>query len=169
MNAAFLHHLTLHFPIVLTLIWAVVGVWSLLGDETPTHRTLIRWGGWITLALVTITVVSGLFAAPGWFGGEASEGLRDHRNLGLTTWCVILIATIGYHIGDTKEARPFRVFGIGIWLVAVFSVVGTGHWGGSELHPEPVPWLESDEEASETHQPRPADPGADDATRQRDR
>ncbi len=158
MNAEFLHHLTLHFPIVLTLVWAVVGLWSLT-DESETHRELLRWGGWLTAGLVTITVVSGILAAPGWFGGEGSEGLRDHRNLGLTSWVVIIIAAFGYELGVRLSQKALRIFAVGVWCVACFSVIGTGHWGGSELHPEPVPWLEeeSSDERDDSDNRKPTD------------
>ena len=149
MTAEFIHHVTLHFPIVLTIVWAIVGLWS-LRDETATHRTLLRWGGWLTMIAATVVVVSGIVAAPGWFGQEGSEGLRHHRNLGLTSWCVMVAATLAYDRGVRRDLRALRMFAIGAWCVAAFSVVGTGHWGGSEEHPDSVPWLDAPEsEASE--------------------
>jgi hypothetical protein len=139
----FIHHLSLHFPIVLTLVLAGVGVWS-LRSETDELRTLIRSLGWIALAMTTVAVVSGILAAPGWFGGEGSDRLGHHRNLALTTWVVVLIATLGYDYGVRKDHSDWRKFAVGIWCVAAFGVIGTGHWGGSEEHTDVVPWMEAE-------------------------
>ncbi|MBA2664585.1 MAG: hypothetical protein H0U74_20025 [Bradymonadaceae bacterium] len=135
----YLHHLSVHFPIVLAMVLAAIGLYSLKRD-TPELRTLIRWTGWTTLALTTVALVSGIIAAPGWFGGDGSPELTHHRDLAITAWCTIALATYAYDHGHRHDIRDLRTFAITIWLVATFAVIGTGHWGGSTLHPESVPW-----------------------------
>lgn len=149
----FLHHLSLHFPIVLGLVLAAVGVWS-WRSETPELRILMRVMGWIAFALTTAAVVSGIWAAPGWFGGEGSDRLAHHRNLGVTTWVVVAIAAFSYEHGFRNDSSDWRKFGVGLWCVVAFGVIGTGHWGGSEEHTDAVPWLEDEaaaKEAGEAH------------------
>lgn len=143
--AVYLHHLTLHFPVVLTMVLAAVGVWSIY-DETPQFRKLLRWGGWIAFGLTTVTVLSGLVTAPGWLGGGGSEGLSHHRSLGLMTWTVTGIAAWAYEKGVRLKSTDWRYFAAGAWCAASVSVIGTAHWGAAEEHPEAVPWLEVTEE-----------------------
>lgn len=139
----FLHHLSLHFPIALSLVLAGVGLWTL---RTDTHelQVVMRVIGWLALALTTVAVISGILAAPGWFGGEGSERLSHHRNLGLTTWVAALIATLGYEAGYRRDSTDWRRFAVGVWCVVAFGAIGTGHWGGSEEHTDVVPWLEEE-------------------------
>lgn len=135
----FIHHITLHFPIVLALVIAGVGLWS-LKDEAPQLRKFVRWVGWVCFAFTTVVVVSGIIAAPGWLGGDGSPDLSHHRNLGLTTWVVVAIATFGYEYGVREDIADWRKFAVGIWCVASFAVIGTGHWGGTEQHQDKLPW-----------------------------
>ena len=143
----FVHHLALHFPIVLSLTLAGIGVWSLRADTTELHA-LMRVLSWLTLGLTTVAVVSGILAAPGWFGGEGSQRLSHHRNLGLTTWAAVVLATFAYEHGVRFDSPDWRKFAVGVWCVAAFGVIGTGHWGGSEEHTDSVPWMQ--EEAAQT-------------------
>ena len=146
MWAPFLHHLTLHFPIVLSMVLAGVGLWS-LRDESAQFRRLIRLGGWICFALTSVATIAGILAAPGWLGGEGSVGLTHHRNLGITAWVVIAVATFGYEWGVRNNESDWRKFAVGIWCLAVFAVIGAGHWGGTERHSGELPW--SSDEAQE--------------------
>jgi hypothetical protein len=141
MWAEFLHHLTLHFPIVLSMVVASVGLWS-LRDDAPQLRAFVRWAGWICLAFTTVTVAAGVIAAPGLLGGEGPDALSHHRNLGVTTWVVTAIAAAGYEFGMRRGIDDWRKFGVGVWCVVVLGVIGTGHWGGTELHEDKLPWTE---------------------------
>lgn len=141
MWSSFLHHLTLHFPIVLSMVLAVVGLWSLRADSAQ-FRQMMRVGGWICFALTTVAAISGIAAAPGWFGGDGSAGLAHHRSLGVTAWALIAIAAFSYEWGVQKGEGDWRKFAVGVWCLAVFAVVGAGHWGGTERHPEELPWTE---------------------------
>jgi hypothetical protein len=142
----FLHHITLHFPIVLALVLAAVGLWS-LRDDTPQFRRFMRFGGWICFGFATVTAVSGILAAPGWFGGEGSQALSHHRNLGVTAWVVMAIAALSYEWGIRSGIEDWRKFAVGVWCVASFAVIGAGHWGGTERHPDELPWNAEDTNA----------------------
>ncbi|MFW5965982.1 MAG: hypothetical protein ACOCV2_00630 [Persicimonas sp.] len=141
MWSQFFHQVTLHFPIVLSLVIAAVGLWS-FQDDAPQLRTLVRWAGWICFGITTVTVVAGLFAAPGFFGLEANEALSHHRNLGLTAWVVMGIATISYEWGIREESQDWRHFGVCVWCVTALAVIGAGHWGVTEEHRDSLPWVE---------------------------
>lgn len=137
----YLHHVTVHFPIVATIGLAGIGLlW--LSRPTDELALLLRWGGWTTFALTTIAVVSGIVTADGLFGGQGSTALRHHRDLGLTTWCVVGLAAWGFERGLRDDSDDWRRFAAALWCVAALSAVGTGHWGGSTLHDEAVPWIE---------------------------
>lgn len=152
MWSEFLHHITLHFPIVLTLVVAGVGLWS-LRDEIPQFQLFIRGVGWMCFAMTTVTVISGIIAAPGWFGGEGTAELSHHRNLGLTAWIVMGVAAFSYEKGIREAHTDWRKFGVGVWCVAAFAVVGAGHWGGTELHKDKLPWEDA---PAEVEAPREA-------------
>ncbi len=155
MWAQYFHHITLHFPIVLTMVIAAVGVWS-LKDDAPQLRFFLRWVGWACFAMTTVTVVAGIIAAPGWFGGEGTEALSHHRNLGVTTWVVMALAASSYEWGVRQGSSDWRKFAVGVWCVTVFSVIGTGHWGGTELHREDLPWTQDETpERSPDHETKP--------------
>jgi hypothetical protein len=141
MWSEFLHHITLHFPIVLTLVIAGVGLWS-LRDDIPQFQRFVRWVGWACFALTTLTVASGIIAAPGWFGGDGTPELSHHRWLGLTAWITMGLATVSYEWGVRESSDDWRKFAIGVWCVTAFAVIGTGHWGGTELHDDKLPWNE---------------------------
>jgi hypothetical protein len=143
MWSEFLHHITLHFPIVLTLVIAGVGLWS-LRDDIPQFQRFVRVVGWACFAATTVTVVSGILAAPGWFGGDGGAELAHHRNLGLTAWIVMGLASASYEWGIRDANDDWRSFAIGVWCVTAFAVFGTGHWGGTELHQDKLPWVDSE-------------------------
>lgn len=135
----YLHHVTLHFPIVMSLVLAAVGVWWVRADE-PTLAVILRWGGWFTLAVTTITAISGIVAAPGVLGGDGPQGLSDHRNMGVMTWVVIATAAIAFEAGHRTAGRYTCRFAALCWGAAVFASIGAGHWGGSALHSDKIPW-----------------------------
>jgi len=135
----YLHHLTLHFPIALGVALGVLGAWHVRNDA-PTLQTIVRWGGLATLLLTTVTVVTGLLAAPHAFGPEVPQVVGNHRNLGITTWCVMLVAVVAYEIGSRNGVRDLRRFGAICWTAAAIAAVGAGHWGGSAMHSDRIPW-----------------------------
>ena len=145
----FLHHILLHFPIVLTFVLAVIGVWTIVEGETERLRQLLRVMGWGAFGATTLVVVTGMWAAPGWLGGGGSTGLSYHRSLGWMTWCVMALATWMFERGERESRAELRRLGIGLWCVTALSVLGTGHWGGSEEHPDAVPWLEESAESKD--------------------
>lgn len=136
MWADFVHHLTLHFTIVLPMVLAMAGLYSLRSDD-EVLVPLIQWTGLFTLAVATITVATGLVAG-GFSGGE--EALQHHRYLGIMTFCVIAIAAIAYDQGVRRDITDLRAYGVTIWWVASVSVIGTGHYGGLGGHLDVVPF-----------------------------
>jgi len=139
MIAEWLHHVTLHFPIVMTFALAGLGAWT-MREESERTVSFIRWAGWATFALTTVAVVAGILSAPGWLGGDGPKVLSDHRDLGVTAWFVVGLAAWGYDHGVRHSDREFRLFGVAIWAVASFAVIGAGHWGGVGQYPELSPF-----------------------------
>ena len=138
----YLHHLTLHMPIALLPGMAALSLYARAHDDATTQR-LVRLAGLVTLALTSAAALSGILSAPGWLGGDGPKGLTDHRDLALTTWCVTLCAALAYDYGARRAQRDWRMIGTGAWCVAAFAVLGAGHWGGAQQHPEVVPWERS--------------------------
>ena len=132
----FLHHLSLHFTIVVPMALAVVGAIS-LRHPSPGWTGLLRWGGHIALLMATITVATGLLAG-GFSGGE--EALQHHRYLGVLTFLVIALAALSFEGGLRRQSTDLQQFAIGLWWVASFSVIGAGHWGGVSVHPDVIPF-----------------------------
>jgi hypothetical protein len=144
----YIHHTFLHAPIVLSFVWAAVGLYS-LSHESDATTAILRWGGWITFGLTSVTALSGIIVAPGWLGGAGSEGLTHHRSLGVVSWVAVGIASWAYDKGVRRESSDWRHFAVGVWCVASLSVIGTGHWGAAERHPEVVPWSDAPYERPE--------------------
>ena len=155
--AEYIHHVTLHFPIVLSFVLAVVGVWW-VRTEDPRLATFVRWTGWVTLAMASATMLSGIVAAPGILGGDGPQGLSDHRNMGVLAWCAIAIATIAFEVGTRAGQRYVRRFAALCWIAAAVAVVGAGHWGGSALHSDKIPW-QGTRPILSPEEPSPTEPG----------
>ena len=139
MWVSYLHHLSTHFPIVMSLVLAVVGGWYV---RSP-HRillTFLRWAGWATMLLTSVALVSGLFAAPEWWTSDGTDALSHHRNLGILLWCVVMLATGFFEVGVIQDRLAFRKLGALMWTVSFVAVLGAGHWGGSMMHSDRVPW-----------------------------
>lgn len=135
----YLHHVSLHFPIVLSLVLAVVGPWWVKTGDARL-ATLVRWAGWFTFGATTVAALSGILAAPGWFGGDGPQGLSDHRNMGVVTWSVVATAAVAFELGRRRGSVYTMRFGALCWCAAAFSAIGAGHWGGSALHSDKIPW-----------------------------
>ena len=58
MWAEFIHHLTLHFPIVLSLVLAAIGLYSMKSD-TDQIRVILPLGGWGSLLFTRVAGGSG--------------------------------------------------------------------------------------------------------------
>lgn len=137
--AKYLHHITLHVPLVASAMLAILGLLA-RGDEPETLQRFLRWIGWAVFGVTTVTVIAGILVAPGWLGGEGSSDLSHHRDLALTTWFVMGLAAGCYDKGIREGERDMRMYGIAMWWVTTFAVVGAGHWGASTHRPELVPW-----------------------------
>ena len=132
----FLHHITLHFPIVLSMALAATGLYALRTDSDA-FIPVLRWAGHLTLAITTVAVLSGLLAG-GFTGGE--ETLQHHRYLGVLAFVVIALAALSYDYGVRHDISDFRSYGICLWWVASFAVIGAGHWGGLAEHRDVIPF-----------------------------
>lgn len=134
-----IHHVSLHVPLVLPAVLTIFGAvtWR---EETPRQLQLMRWLGWLGLLATTVAVMAGIASAPGFLGGEGSAVLRDHRDLGITSWFVMLLAALGYDRGVRRDDVVFRRLGICWWGVAALAVIGTGHWGGLHEHAKHIPF-----------------------------
>lgn len=136
--AAFAHHLTLHFPIVLTLTLGALGEWSRRQDGDPA-RGFVRAAGWVAVALATVAVISGTIAA----SDQPSPTVDHHRWLGWLTWAAMLCAASAYEASfrpATDHHPDWRVVGVGLWWTAALACVGAGHWGGLSIHERVIPW-----------------------------
>lgn len=135
----YVHHITTHFPIVMSMVLGGVGLWfARTGSEDL--RTFLRWGGWITTVIATTAALTGLASAPDSLPEAAMAELDHHRNLGILCWLVIVLATLSMERGIRREHRGQQTLGALLWMVAVVAAIGTGHWGGSMMHSDRVPW-----------------------------
>lgn len=132
----FVHHVASHFAIALPWVLAALGVYSTRADETPLI-VVVRWGGWTTLAVVVVTMVTGLIGG-GLTGGE--DHLVHHRYLGVLTALTVGVAAFAYDLGVRRDIEDLRKFGIGVWFVAAFATIGAGHWGVLAEHGDVVPF-----------------------------
>jgi hypothetical protein len=140
MLSTYVHHITLHFPIVGTMLLGALGVWT-LREEGQALQSFLRWAGWALCALTSAAVISGLIAM--YTGAHAPlepVALGHHRNLGLLVWSIVAAATFGYDQGVRTRDEDWRRFGVAMWCVAGVAVFGAGHWGGSSMHPDVVPF-----------------------------
>jgi hypothetical protein len=135
----YIHHVTVHVPLVASAVLAVVGTYWLKTNSEDVSP-IVRWLGWGTFIVTTLAVISGILAAPGGFGGDGPKVIADHRNLALTTYWAMGTAVIAFEWGHRIESLPTKRFGALVWWAVMFGAIGTGHWGGSSLHSDVVPW-----------------------------
>lgn len=135
----YLHHVTVHVPIVGSTILAGIGTYW-VKTQSDELGNVVRWLGWATLLTTTVAVVSGIMAAPGDFGGDGPKVIADHRNLGLTTYWAMATGVVAFEWGRRAGSMPAQKFGALVWWAVLLGVIGTGHWGGSSLHSDIVPW-----------------------------
>lgn len=150
MWSEYIHHLCLHFPIVGSLF--LFGV-SLLYVKSPAENleTILRIGGWITAVLSLSAMVSGIIAAPGWLGGDGPLELDHHRNMGLMVGVLALAAAASFEIGIRKDVDYLKRYGAVTWFAVFLGALGTGHWGGSVVHSDRVPWDGSEPTIEQLH------------------
>lgn len=137
---AWLHHLSIHVPIVGAVALAVLGAW---GNRRPDDETLwriLRWGGWATAAVTFVAVVSGMITADEFWTAEGPYVLIHHRNLGLTGFACVFVAAVAQEWGTRANSERIRRFGALVWIAAAIAMVGAGHWGGSGVHSDRIPW-----------------------------
>ena len=132
----FIHHLSLHFAIVLPMALAAGGTYE-RRCEIDALIPLIRWGGVVALVMTCVAVVSGLLAG-GFSGGD--ETLQHHRYLGILTLVAVAIAAVGYDQAVRRKISDLQSFAVGMWWVASFAVIGAGHWGGIGEHSDVIPF-----------------------------
>lgn len=163
MNASYLHHVVLHFPIALLTVAAGAFVLSLL------HR----WKGWrhvggVSLAAGTaatgVAVISGLIAQDRLLAlGVSQDAIDAHRNLALLTLGLSLATLIVWIALGAKGRLGALGPAAGVAALAVVtagSVTVTGHLGGTLLHPEisPLPGVQAVAEVERPEdEPDPAD------------
>ncbi len=136
---AYLHHITVHFPIVMSLVLAAVGVWYVKTEDARLF-TFVRVAGAITASITLVAVISGLVTAQHFWTEEGPDVLIHHRNLGITVLCVMLIAAAAVEWGHRADEIRAVKFGALLWVASAFGVLGAGHWGGSGVHSDVVPW-----------------------------
>ena len=132
----FLHHITLHFPIVLSLALALTGHFA-RSRKSDDLLTLIHYSGLFTLAITALTVLSG-FAAAGLSGGDPT--LVHHRYLGALAGITIAIASLSVHFGIRRDLPDLTSFGLLTWWAAALATTGAAHWGSWAEHPELIPF-----------------------------
>jgi hypothetical protein len=140
MLSTYLHHITLHFPIVGTMLLGALGVWT-LREEGQALQSFLRWAGWALCAITTVAAGAGLLAMyQGAHAALDAAQLGHHRNLGLLVWSVVVAAAWGYDQGVRSGDEDWRRFGVAMWCVAGVAVIGAGHWGGAGMHRDVVPF-----------------------------
>lgn len=140
--AEYIHHVSLHFPIVGALVVSAVGIWWVRTDDDRLGQ-FVRFGGWGLFALTTVAMISGIASAPGWFGGDGPLDVIHHRNMGVTVWCCVATAAIAFEAGHRSGEVYVKRFGALAWSAAAFIVVGAGHWGGTIRHSDKIPWQQT--------------------------
>ena len=135
----YLHHLSTHFPIVMSFVLAIVGWWYVRRSD-QLLATFLRWGGWATALLTTAAMASGVLSTPESWIADGTDALSHHRNLGLLVWAVVVLAASVFELGIQHQRLDVRKLGALLWSVCALAVLGAGHWGGSMMHSDRVPW-----------------------------
>lgn len=138
----FLHHLTLHFAIVLPMVMAALGTVALRPANLPVTPEapltfILRTGGALTFLATAAAVATGL-ATAGFSGG--AEHLEHHRYLGILSFVVIFVAALAFEVGCRQDIDDLKRFGLRAWWIATFAVIGAGHFGGLGEHLDSVPF-----------------------------
>lgn len=135
----YLHHVILHFPIVLLPTVAGIGLYA-VGKQSAPLYTLLRVVSWVSVGFMLLAMISGWLSAPGHVSPEQLGRLEHHRDLALTVGVVGVVAGGCVERGARSQSRDWWVAGVGFWCIAAFGILGVGHWGGSMLNADLVPF-----------------------------
>ena len=141
--AAWLHHLTLHFPIALSFALAAFGVFTLRRDE-PVLWEVLLWASRFAFLMTTLAAISGLVAAQDYWTEDGPYVLIHHRNLGILAWASSAAAFGGLEWGRIDKEKRAMQFGALCWIAVAAAMIGAGHWGGYGIHHDIIPWAEVD-------------------------
>ena len=143
MNAAHLHLLLNHVPLVGLLFSAIILALGLLRS----NESFIRIG-------LLIVLISGVFAVPTFLSGEPAEKVIEQfsgfseelveaheETAELTIWLVVvttIAAGTGLWFSIRKEVLSRRVFWLvlSLNLISLFAIARTSQLGGRISHPE---------------------------------
>ena len=139
MWAPYLHHITVHFPIVMSLALAAVGIWYLRAGHAPL-LVAVRFAGAATLVITSVSVVAGFLSAEPYWTTDGPDVLIHHRNLGLLVWVVMATGVGAMEWGLKNDDDRVTRFGVVVWIAVAFAAIGAGHWGGSGVHSDIIPW-----------------------------
>ncbi len=136
---SYVHQLALHFPIVLSLVLTVMG-WRALRVDNDESWNWLRVLGGFAWVVTTIAAISGLVAADPFWTEEGPELLIHHRNLGILGWVCTTVAAGALEYGVRNDEVKLRRFSALAWTAVAVAMIGAGHWGGSGVHSDIVPW-----------------------------
>lgn len=136
---AWIHHLSLHFPIALSFVLAAFGIYTLKRDEDSLWTALV-WGSRFAFLTTSVAAISGLLAARELWTEDGPHVLIHHRNLGLLVWACAGAAFAGLEWGRHEGEKKAMKFGALAWIAVSVAVLGAGHWGGWGIHHDVLPW-----------------------------
>lgn len=154
-----LHPLTVHFPIALLLVAALVEGWGIVRRRTAAGDTAWLCVGLGTLSAIASTIMGYAFAD----SKIASDDLEMHERLGLiTTIVAALTAVLAWRArrmgGTGGPALAYRSF----LFAAALGVSVTGHYGGELVYGnwlfDDMPWEKKEplQKAPDPASPTPA-------------
>ncbi|WP_445664653.1 hypothetical protein [Fodinibius sp. AD559] len=143
MDAAHLHLLTNHIPILLTFLSVAMLVWALISKNSEHYK--IAFIGFIIAALAMFVVFES--------GEDAEEtveeieevthdSIEDHEEAADISWWLTMLMGIGGIVGlymNKKKAKGFKAF---VWILLAFALLNagylayTGNLGGHIRHTE---------------------------------
>lgn len=141
----YIHHLLLQIPGTGTIGLAIIAV-IYVKKPAENLEQLLRLLGWLMFFVTTLAAFSGIMSAPGILGGNGPEELSHHRNFGVMVFLLVAASTIGFEIGirsASTSAMYIKKAASLIWIGAAVSAFAAGHWGGSVVHSDQIPWDQS--------------------------
>lgn len=132
--AAWLHLVTVHFPVALWLLLAGLA-WH---PRWRTRTETLRLVAILALLTTVVAVVSGLVYLDGAaFQGAGAELIGRHRLAGLVTVALGAAATVTVVLAGRREAE-LPIAGRALALLAALAVGLTAHWGGESVHGDEI-------------------------------
>ncbi len=138
----YIHHLFLQVPTTGTIGMAVLGI-VYVKKPAENLEQLLRFFGWALFFVSTVTAISGILSAPGILGGDGPDELSHHRNFGVMVFLLVGFATIGFEVGfrsTSSFSHYIKKAASLMWIGAAVSAFAAGHWGGSVVHSDQIPW-----------------------------